>query len=411
MSKLLVKHIKQISGILSKPHSFKKGEALAHLSSIENAYILIENEKISDFGPMSECPNIDCKTIDATGKTVLPAWCDSHSHIVFAASREEEFVMRIKGISYEEIAKNGGGILNSAKKLQATSFDDLYASAKNRLDEVVGFGTGALEIKSGYGLTLESELKMLRVIKKLKENSDVTIKSTFLGAHAIPTEFKNDREKYIDLIINKMLPQVAQENLADYCDVFCDHGFFTVPETDQILNAAAKFGLKPKIHANELGISGGVQVGISNNAISVDHLECIGDEEINALKQSQTIPTALPSTSFFLNIPYSPVRKMIDAGLGVCLASDYNPGSTPSGKIPFILALACIKMKMLPEEAINAVTINGAYAMEIENDLGSIAKGKKANLIITKKIPSIAFIPYAFGSDIVDTTILNGKIQ
>jgi imidazolonepropionase len=407
---LLIKNIKSLIGINDKPHSFKKGEAMSILGQLDNAYLLCEDGKIKDFGENDNAPeNVD-EVIDGSDRFVLPAWCDSHTHIVYAASREKEFVDRIKGKSYEEIAQAGGGILNSARRLRETPEDVLLKSAIERANEIISYGTGAVEIKSGYGLSFESEIKMLRVIQKLKYLVPLEIKSTFLAAHAIPLAYKENRQSYIDLIIEKMLPAVAKENLADYCDVFCDKGFFTVDETDQILKAASKFGLKPKIHANELAISGGVQVGIANGAISVDHLEAIGQEEIDALSHSTTIPTILPSTSFFLNLDYAPARKMIDSGLGVCLASDYNPGSTPSGKIPFILSLACLKMKMLPAEAINAVTINGACAMELQKDYGSITVNKVANLIITNNIPSIDFIPYAFGSNHIDKVILKGEI-
>jgi imidazolonepropionase len=328
--------------------------------------------------------------------------------LVFAKSREGEFVDRINGLTYEEIAKKGGGILNSAKKLQNTSEDDLFESALERLHEVIRMGTGAIEIKSGYGLTLEDELKMLRVAKRLKEVSPILIKTTFLGAHAIPKSYTN-RKEYIDLIVDEMIPQVAKESLADYCDVFCDRGFFTVEETDRILKQGLKFGMKAKIHANELDYSGGIQVGVDNKAISVDHLECVGEAEITKLKNSNTIPTLLPSTAFFLNLEYPPARKMIDSGLGVALATDYNPGSSPSGNMPFVIALACIKLRMSPQEAINAATINAAFALEIADTHGQIKKGNPANVFITKKMSSYDFIPYAFGSQIVDTVILNGK--
>jgi len=409
---ILIKNIKSLLGIMTEPYLFKKGKAMSFIDSIENAWLLIIEGQIKDFGDMSTAPlTFEGQTIDATNQLVMPAWCDSHTHLVFATSREKEFVMRIKGKSYEEIAKEGGGILNSARKLHNVSEDELYASAKKRLDKVIKMGTGAIEIKSGYGLSYKSELKMLRVINRLKANSDATIKSTFLGAHAIPLEFKRDRSLYIELITNKLLPKIGSEKLADYCDVFCEKGFFTNDETDLILKAAAKFNLKPKIHANQLSNSGAVQVGIANNAVSVDHLEEIADAEIVALKNSKTIPTLLPSCSFFLGIPFGPARKMIDAGLGVCLASDYNPGSTPSGNIPFVMSLSCIKMKLLPEEAFNAVTINGAHAMELEKDLGSITKRKLANIIITNEMENLSYIPYSFGESHIDKVILNGKIQ
>ena len=406
----LIKNIKNIIGIIEGPQAYKKAEALSVVETLANGYILIENEKIASVGNMNKCPEHADSVIDASNSLVLPAWCDSHTHIVFAASREKEFEMKIKGMTYEDIAAAGGGILNSARKLKDCSEDELYEMAKGRLDEVTQYGTGAIEIKSGYGLSLESELKMLRVIQRLAANSPVSIKASFLGAHAIPAEYKEKREDYIDLIINEMIPKIAEEKLADYCDVFCEKGFFTVDETDRILKAAAKYGLPPKIHANQLSNSGAVQVGIANNAISVDHLEVIGDAEIEALLKSNTIPTVLPSCSYYINIPYAPARKMIDAGLGITLATDFNPGSSPSGNIPFLLSLACTKMKLTPEEAFNAVTINGAYAMQLEDDLGSITIGKLANLIITKNIPSLTYIPYMFGTNHIDKVLVRGKI-
>jgi len=407
----LIKNIHRLYQCDDGSRTVVKGADMKSLPSLENAFVLLEGDKIESWGPMTDCPEVpEAEAIDATGRSVFPCWCDSHSHIVYAGSREGEFVDRIKGLSYEEIAENGGGILNSARRLQGTSEDDLFEAAKKRLAEVISFGTGALEIKSGYGLTVEAELKMLRVIKRLKAISPIPIKANFLGAHAVPVKYKENRPEYIRLIVEEMLPQIVKENLADYIDVFCDRGFFTVEETDHILQAGAKHGLKAKIHANELDYSGGVQVGVKNNAVSVDHLECMGDEEINCLLNSDTMPTILPSTAFFLNLEYAPARKMIDAGLPVALASDYNPGSTPSGRIPFVISLACIKMKMLPEEAINALTINGAKAMELEGEMGSVAKGKRANLIISKEIASLAFIPYSFGSDLIDQVIIGGKI-
>lgn len=406
---MLLKNIKELCGTSDKNPAYKKGSGMAKLDTIRGAFLLIEDGIISDFGPMDNCPDYSGESADLSGRTVLPAWCDSHTHIVFAASRESEFVARIKGKTYEEIAAAGGGILNSAKRLEIASEDELFESAKRRLDEVINFGTGAIEIKSGYGLSYASELKMLRVIRKLKDISPIPVRSTFLGAHAIPANYKNDRQAYVHLVTEKMLPDIVQENLADYIDVFCDRGFFTPEETEIIIEAGAKHGLKAKIHANELGLTGGVQSGVKMNALSVDHLECMSSDEINCLLSANTIPTLLPSTAFFLNLEYAPARKMIDAGLGVTLATDYNPGSTPSGKMAFVIALACIKMKMLPEEAINAATINGAYAIELEEQLGSITKGKIANLIITKPIPSINFLPYAFGSDVIDKVLIKGK--
>jgi imidazolonepropionase len=410
---ILIKNIKGLVGIDDGNILKKLGAEMSQLTIIENAFLLLEDGKIKDFGEQTsniKLQTSNVQTIDATGKFVLPSFVDSHTHLVFAASREEEFVMRIKGKSYEEIAAAGGGILNSAKKLQAMSEDELFENALLRLNEMMSFGTGAVEIKSGYGLTVKDELKMLRVIKRLKKVSPITIKATFLGAHAIPPEYKQNRNGYIDLIIDEMLPQIAEEKLADYCDVFCDQGFFSVDETDKILNAASKFGLKAKIHGNELGQTGGVQVAVKNNALSVDHLEFAGDEEIDSLKNSETMPVALPNCSFFLGLPYAPARKMIDAGLPVCLATDYNPGSSPNPRMGFIVSLACTQMKLTPEEAINATTINGAFALELSKTHGSIAKGKVANVFITKQIPSLAYIPYSFGVDLLEQVIIGGKL-
>lgn len=410
--RILIKDIEQIVQVEEdKPQSIVKGEDMKVLPTLQNAWLTVVDEHIEDFGPMDTCPEQADIIISASGKMVFPSWCDSHTHIVYAGSREREFVDRIKGLSYEEIAKRGGGILNSAKRLNETSEEELLEQALGRIQEITQLGTGAVEIKSGYGLTVEGELKILRVIKKLKRMTPLRIKSTFLGAHAIPQEYKKDRQGYLDLIIKKMLPVIAEERLADYIDVFCDRGFFSPEETDTILEAGAKVGLKPKIHANELGLTGGIQAGVRNKAISVDHLEYAEADEIHALLSSNTMPTLLPSTAFFLNLPYAPARNMIDSGLPVALASDYNPGSTPSGRMAFVLSLACLKMNMLPEEAINAATINGAAAMELTDEYGSICRGKKANLFITKPIPSVAFIPYSFGSDLIDTVMVNGRIQ
>jgi imidazolonepropionase len=409
MPGLLIRNIRLLVQVESSTRRILvSGREMSELPCVSHAYLLAENGRIKAFGPMSECPERAEEVIDATDRLVLPAWCDSHTHIVFAATREEEFVDRIRGLSYEEIAERGGGILNSARKLLKASEEELFEGAWGRLEEVMAMGTGAIEVKSGYGLTLESELKMLRVIRKLKEKSPIPVKATFLGAHAIPLEYKSNREGYISLILNEMLPKVAAEGLADYCDVFCDKGFFTPEETDRILEAGWKFGLKPKIHANELGLTGGVQAGIAQNAISVDHLEYTSEVEIEALKQSNTLPTLLPGCAFFLGIPFAPARQMIDAGLPVVLASDFNPGSCPSGNMPFVISLACAKMKMLPEEAINAATLNGARAMELESELGTIAVGKKANLIITRPMMSLAGLPYAFGSKVVERVVVNG---
>lgn len=410
---MLITNIKGLVGIHPKEKLVLRGSELANLPVLENAWLLIENGLIKDFGLMSEIPsqisNLKSQ-ISAKGKFVLPSWCDSHSHIVFAASREEEFVMKIEGKSYEAIAAAGGGILNSARKLHLASEDDLFESASNRLKELIKLGTGAIEIKSGYGLTVDSELKMLRVIKRLKATFPIPIKATFLAAHAYPQEYKNDHQGYINLIIEQMLPAIAEEKLADYIDVFCEKGFFSVEETDQILIAGASYGLKPKIHANQLSVSGGVQIGIKHNAISVDHLEETDADVLNSLTNSDTIATLLPSCSFYLGIPFANARELINANAIVALASDFNPGSTPSGNMNFVVSLACIKLKMLPEEAINSATLNGASAMELSDKIGSVANGKKANLIITKTIPSIAFLPYSFGQTQIETVILNGEI-
>jgi imidazolonepropionase len=385
------------------------GTEMAVLPSIKNAYLLIENDLIADFGSMENCPNIEVgATIDATDKVVLPTWCDSHTHIVYAGNRIQEFVDRIQGMSYEEIANRGGGILNSAKKLNETSEEEIYNQSKVRLEEVMRLGTGAVEIKSGYGLTVEGELKMLRVIKKLSENYPIKIKATFLGAHAFPTEYKENHSGYIDLIINEMLPKIAKENLADYIDAFCERGYFSVEETERILEAGKKYGLIAKIHVNQFNAINGIAACVKHNALSVDHLEVVTEEDIEILKKTETMPVALPSCSFFISIPYTPARIMIDAGLPLALATDFNPGTTPSGNMNFVVATACIKMKMTPEEAINAATINGAYAMGISNSYGSIALGKKANLIISKVVTSFYQLPYSFGSDLIDTVIVNG---
>jgi len=411
---LLIKNIQrlvQVEGPEEPLRRVVKGADMASLPSLNNAWVLAEGETIAGFGPMESCPERAAQVIDARGKFVLPTWCDSHTHLVFAAPREGEFVDRIKGLSYEEIAARGGGILNSAQRLRETPEGELLESAWLRLGEIMDSGTGAVEIKSGYGLDTESELKMLRVAARLSEISPMRIRTTFLGAHALPRQYWNDRSKYIDLICQDMIPRVAAEGLARYVDVFCDRGFFTVDETDRILETGARYGLKPKIHANELDYSGGIQVGVKHNAVSVDHLECTGPDEIAALLGSETMPTLLPSTAFFLGLHYPPARAMIDAGLPVALASDYNPGSSPSGRMAFVLSLACIQMKMTPEEAINAATLNGARAMELEAELGSIAVGKTANLLITKPAPSLAYLPYAFGTDPVQSVVLRGKLR
>jgi imidazolonepropionase len=408
---LLIKNIKGLVQYQRAQLPKKIGSEMSHLPVLENAWLLAEDGKILAFGKMSDI-NIEKadEVIDAAGRFVLPAWIDSHSHIVYAASREEEFVMKIKGATYEEIFNKGGGILNSVNRLRDASEDSLFESAKQRLDEVIRLGTGAIEIKSGYGLSLESEIKILRVIKRLKEVSPIIIKSTFLGAHAIPLEFRENRDAYIDLILNEMIPAIAEQKLAEYIDVFCDTGFFTIEETGIILEAGIKAGLKPRLHANEMDCSGGIQTGIKYHAVSVDHLECTGDAEIKALLQSTTMPTLMPSTAFYLNLGFAPARKMIDAGLPVSLATDYNPGTSPSGNMNFTVSLACIKMKMTPEEAINAATVNASHALEVNDRLGAIVPGFIANLIITKPIPSIAYIPYSFGNPVIENVIINGKI-
>lgn len=386
------------------------GKEMNILPSIKNAFLIIKNGLIFDFGKMSNLKesNFDKKT-DCTGKMILPTWCDSHTHIVYAGNREQEFVNRINGFSYEEIANNGGGILNSAKKLQATSEENLYNESAKRLEEVIALGTGAIEIKSGYGLTVSSELKMLRVIKKLKENYNIPIKATFLGAHAIPTEFKNNKQEYLNLIIDKMLPEIAKEKLADFIDIFCEVGYFSVDDTDKILTAGKKYGLIPKTHVNQFNSIGGIDISIKHKALSVDHLEVLSDNDLEALKVSDTMPVALPSCSYFLSIPYTPARKLIDNGLAIALATDYNPGSSPSGNMNFVVATACIKMKMTPNEAINAATINGAYAMNLNEELGSITKGKLASFFITKEIASHNIIPYNFGNNQIQSVYIKGK--
>lgn len=409
--KTLLINIQELLQVRETSISKVSGAEMAILPTIKNAFLVLENDLIIDFGSMENLPEISAdKTIDATGKVVLPSWCDSHTHIVYAGNREGEFVDRINGLSYEEIANRGGGILNSAQKLNETSEDEIYSQSKVRLEEVMQLGTGAVEIKSGYGLTVEGELKMLRVIKKLAENYPISIKATFLGAHAYPTLFKDNKRGYIDCIINEMLPQIASQKLADYVDVFCETGYFTVAETEEIMAAGKQHGLIPKIHVNQFNAIGGIQAGVKYNALSVDHLEIMTDEDIEVLKNTNTMPVALPSCSYFLSIPYTPARKMIAAGLPLALATDFNPGSTPSGNMNFVVATACIKMKMTPEEAINAATINGAYAMGISHTHGSITKGKKANLILTKPISSYYQLPYAFGSNLIESVFLDGEI-
>lgn len=407
----LIINIKELLQVRETPIDKVSGSDMAILPSIKNAFLLIEDDAIAAFGSMENCPKINPeKTIDATGKIVLPSWCDSHTHLVYAGNREQEFVDRINGLSYEEIANRGGGILNSAKRLNDTSEAEIYQQSKKRLEEVIQQGTGAIEIKSGYGLTVEGELKMLRVIKKLAQDYPIAIKSTFLGAHAFPTEYKENHSAYIDSIINEMLPKIAEENLADYIDAFLETGYFSVAETERIMEAGKQYGLRAKIHVNQFTAINGIAACVKHNALSVDHLEIVTEEDIEVLKNTETMPVALPSCSFFISIPYTPARQMLNAGLPLALATDYNPGTTPSGNMNFVVATACIKMKMTPEEAINAATINGAYAMGLSATHGSITVGKKANLIITKPLNSFYEIPYAFGSNPVEQVILNGQL-
>ncbi len=414
--KTLILNIKQLVQTELSPRKWVAGKDMARLGILENAYLLVEEDKIAGFGKMEDlnrevvyAGGDIVKEIDATGRLVMPSYCDSHTHLVYAGSREIEYIDKIRGLSYEEIAKRGGGILNSCERIRKASEEELFDAAYDRIQEIAGFGTGAVEIKSGYGLDTESELKMLREIRRLKAETPLLIKSTFLGAHAVPLEYKGRQTEYVDLIINEMIPMVAAEELADYIDVFCDKGFFTVEDTDRMLNAGMKYGLRAKIHANELDYSGGVQVGVKYNAISVDHLECMGEEEIACLLESETMPTVLPGAAFFLNMPYSPVRKMIQAGLPVALASDYNPGSSPSGNMKFIMSLGCINYKMLPEEVINATTLNSAYAMGVEEEAGSIAVGKLANFYITTPISGIEYLPYAYTADLIEAIFLKGE--
>ncbi len=411
---MLIVNIKELVGIEEQGRLLKRGKEMAELGRIKNAFLYVKGKKIADYGPMDSeaCRKYlagNHRVYDVKGSVVMPAFCDSHTHLVYANSRELEFVDKIRGLSYEEIAKRGGGILNSAKATAAASEDELYDMAQQRLDEVMRMGTGAIEIKSGYGLTTESELKLLRVIRRLKENSPLTIKSNFLGAHGIPMEYRGHQEDYVDLVINEMIPLVAAEDLADFIDVFCDQGFFTVEDTERILMAGIKYGMRPKIHANEMAISGGVQVGVKYGAISVDHLEQMGDAEIECLKDTETMPTVLPGCAFFLNLPLSPARKMIDAGLPVAMASDFNPGTSPSGNMQLILSMACIRYRLTPEEALNATTLNTAYAMGVSDEVGSITKGKLANLIVTQPMTQLEFMPYYYGANKVAKMILNGK--
>ncbi|MCQ2305596.1 MAG: imidazolonepropionase [Bacteroidales bacterium] len=413
---MLLVNIKELVGIEEEGRLMKRGAEMSEIGRIKNAFLLTKGKKIVDYGPMDspECKRYlseNRRIVDVSGSLVMPCFCDSHTHLVYANSRELEFVDKIRGLSYEEIAKRGGGILNSAKATAAASEDELYETAMERLNEIMHYGTGAVEIKSGYGLTTESELKLLRVIRRLKENSPLTIKSNFLGAHGIPMEYRGHQEDYVDLVINEMIPLVAAEDLADFIDVFCDQGFFTCEDTERILMAGIKYGMRPKIHANEMAVSGGVQVGVKYGAISVDHLEQMGLAEIEALKDSETMPTILPGCAFFLNLPLSPAREMIKNGLPVAMASDFNPGTSPSGNMQLVLSMASIRYRLTPEEGLNATTLNTAYAMGVSDELGSITRGKIANLIITQPMTQLEYMPYYYGANKVAKVILNGKMM
>lgn len=408
--KLLFTNIRQLVQVREEQTGFLKGDEMKELPVIQDAWLLVEDGKISDFGMMKHLPILPgVETIDASGRILLPGWIDSHTHLVYAGNREQEFIDRINGLSYEEIAAKGGGILNSAKKLQETSEDQLYHESSQRLEEVIRMGTTAIEIKSGYGLTKQAELKMLRVIRRLRQNYDLPIKATFLGAHAVPPEYHGSSEAYLNHIISEILPGVAEEKLADYVDIFCEKGYFNVRDTERMIQAGLEYGLPAKIHVNQFNSIGGIPVAVRNKARSVDHLECLDSEDISALRESATMAVALPSCSFFLGIPYTPARELLKSGLPLALASDYNPGSTPSGNMNFVVSLACIKMKMNPEEAINAATINAAYAMDLNDTHGSITKGKAANLILTERISSYGFLPYSFGANHIAAVFINGK--
>jgi len=414
MNRLVFQNIKELLQIRNADVAFVSGRDMQQLPSIKNAYLMVENGKIADYGTMESMPSLAEKAwqeIDATGKMMLPSWCDSHTHLVYAGNRETEFVDRIKGLSYQEIAQKGGGILNSALKLNAESEEELYEQSSARLAEIISLGTGAVEIKSGYGLTVDGELKMLRVIQQLKRDYPIPIKATFLGAHAIPEAYKDKKDKYLAMLIQQILPTIVNEQLADYIDIFCEEGYFSVKDAELVMAAGMLNGLRAKIHVNQFTVLGGIKAAVQAGALSVDHLEELSDADIVALQGSDTMPVALPGCSYFLGIPYTPARRIIDAGLPIALATDYNPGSAPSGNMNQVVSAACIKMKMTPEEAINAATLNGAYAMELENEMGSITVGKRANLLLTKAIPSSNFIPYAFGSTILDTVYVNGIEQ
>lgn len=409
--KILLTNIEELLQIRESGIDKVSGSDMKELPGIKQAYLLLEDDIISDFGQMAQMPSLDAEeTIDCSGKYVLPTWCDSHTHLVYAGNREQEFIDRINGLTYQEIAAKGGGILNSAQKLQKTEEDELYRQSKERLEQVMRLGTGAIEIKSGYGLTTEAEMKMLRVAKRLGESYPVQIKTTFLGAHALPSEYKGNTSAYIDKVCSEMMPMIAEENLADYVDIFCEEGYFSVEDTERILSEGARYGMRPKIHVNQFNAIGGVAAGVKYDALSVDHLEVLEQEDINALKNSNTMPVALPGCSYFLGIPYTPGRQLIDAGLPIALATDYNPGSAPSGNMNFVVAAGCIKMKLRPEESINAATINGAYAMGLSESHGSITKGKAASIIITQPIPSYGYLCYAFGSDLIEQVIIAGEL-
>ncbi|MBP9990097.1 MAG: imidazolonepropionase [Bacteroidales bacterium] len=409
--RILVKNIKELVQVERNPRLRVCGKDMAHLDTIKNAYLIVENDKIAEFGEMAQLKEQTFdQEVDATDRMVFPTFCDSHTHLVYAGSREIEYIDKIRGLSYDEIAKRGGGILNSAKRVQEASEDQLFEDALRRLEQMAAYGTGAVEIKSGYGMTTEAEMKMLRVIRRLKEASPLTVKSTLLGAHGIPMEYRGRQDKFVDKVIEEMIPQAAAEGLADYIDVFCDAGFFTCEDTERMLEAGAKYGMRPKIHANEMACSGGIQVAVKYNALSCDHLEFTGDAEIECLLHSETMPTVLPGAAFFLNMQHAPVRKMMDAGLPVAMASDFNPGSSPSGNMQLIVSFACVNYRMLPEEAINATTINSGYAMGVSDRLGSIAVGKQASFFITKPIPTFEYMPYSYGENKVDVTFIDGKV-
>ena len=408
---LLIYNIGTIVGIDTERHERIAGAEMDQLGRLDNAYLLADKGRIVAFGPMEELPAIEVEErLDAEGGTLFPSFCDSHTHLVYAGSREQEFLDKIHGLSYEEIARRGGGILNSADRLHAATEEELYAEAIERVHEIMRMGTGLVEIKSGYGLSTEDELKMLRVIRRIRQEEPIEVRATFLGAHAVARNYIGRQAAYVDLVIEEMLPAVAREGLADFVDVFCDRGFFTLEETERIIRAGAKYGMKAKIHANELAISGGVQLGVKEGALSVDHLECMGDEEIEALRSSHTMPTMLPGAAFFLGMSYPPARKMIQAGLAVALASDYNPGSSPSGNMRMVMALAATQMRMTPTEALHAATLNGAAAMGESHDFGSITVGKVANCFITKPLPSPEFFTYAYSTPLIRHTILRGSI-